>query len=228
MANEIQRVIYFPYQFLTAEDFKAEQQYHITMRELQNKHAYSQGVLNGLAVRHLDERNVSIQPGMALDAGGRAIFVLEETLYVVPPNHTVIYLELRTRDIQDKDGRVFRKAEYPEILSGPSAPTGAIRLATIQWDQHGNIAACDDSTRLQAGPKGIRQLEGPLRIAPPGTQPRAELRGVQLFVHGDLGIDGNLVFTETSYGGSAQDFGDYAKRLPRSPRSDVAENYVSD
>jgi hypothetical protein len=226
MANEIQRVNYFPYQFLTAEDFTAERDYHIRMRELQNKHTYSPGVLDGLAVRHLDGRNVSIQPGMALNAEGRAIIVLEETPYVVPQDHTAIYLELRTRDIQDKDGRVFRKAEYPEILSGPSAPAGAIQLATIRWDARGNITGCDDSTRRQAGPKGIRQLDGPLRIGPPDMQLPTKLSAseIKLYVGGDLGINGNLALTGDVFGRTGTGFDTYG--TPSG--SDVAENYVSE
>jgi len=224
MPNEIERVHYFDYQFLTAQDFTAEQNYHKKMREFQNKYTYAPGVLDGLTVqKHASKNALIIQPGMALDAEGQAIIVSAAIEYEPSGRPDAIYLQLSTRDILDDQARVIRKAEGPKILPGPPEPAGAIQLAKITWNQQGNIIDCDDSVRPQAGPRGLRQIEGPLRIGPPG-RPRAEISGVRLYVDGDLGIEGSLALTGEVYGATGNVFDNYASRS----RSDVAENYVSE
>ncbi|HNG37303.1 MAG TPA: hypothetical protein PK068_12090, partial [Nitrosomonas sp.] len=46
--NNIERLNYFTGQFLEADDFKAEQEYHIRMRRIGNRLLYSgSGVLDG-------------------------------------------------------------------------------------------------------------------------------------------------------------------------------------
>lgn len=72
----IERLNYFNGQQLAAADFRAEQQYHLTVRRLLNRSLYSPGVAAGLEVTvEPDQRTVLVAPGIALDDAGREIIL---------------------------------------------------------------------------------------------------------------------------------------------------------
>jgi hypothetical protein len=78
MAEDILRVNYFTYQFLTAEDFLAEQAYHRRMRrELALAH-FGTGVVHGLGVEPAGQTSVMVRPGYAVDPTGAALLVTDE------------------------------------------------------------------------------------------------------------------------------------------------------
>ncbi len=83
MATEgIERLHYFPRQFLSAEDFKVEQTYHCDMRRRHNTGYRTQGIATGLELVELElagddaGADVFVQPGMAVDSAGREIVIL--------------------------------------------------------------------------------------------------------------------------------------------------------
>lgn len=78
MTSPPKRPNYFAGQVLTADDFRAEQEYHRKKRQLLNRMLHGYGVVCGLRVvpaRH--PARVIVEPGLALDAAGREIVLPE-------------------------------------------------------------------------------------------------------------------------------------------------------
>src|SRR5262245_7921883 len=80
----LERLNYYNGQRLEANDLKLEQEYHIRVRRRLNKYLLSTGIAEGLEVRReVDDKgqstnSVIVSPGLALDAEGREIILLEE------------------------------------------------------------------------------------------------------------------------------------------------------
>ena len=75
----LDRLNYYNGQRLEAGDLKLEQEYHIRTRRWLNKSLYSPGIASGLEVRaQTGTAKVIVSPGLALDAEGREILLLEE------------------------------------------------------------------------------------------------------------------------------------------------------
>jgi hypothetical protein len=77
--DPLDRLNYFNSQRLEAVDFRVEQLYHMRVRRWLNRALYSAGIASGLEVtKHpTDKHAVVVSPGLALDALGREIIVLE-------------------------------------------------------------------------------------------------------------------------------------------------------
>jgi hypothetical protein len=76
--SPIDRVRYYDGEFLRAFDFSDEQTYHMEMRRRLNRYLHLYGIVQGLELVDSIEggvEQVSIQPGLAIDAFGREIFV---------------------------------------------------------------------------------------------------------------------------------------------------------
>ncbi|HVZ40998.1 MAG TPA: right-handed parallel beta-helix repeat-containing protein [Candidatus Kapabacteria bacterium] len=82
-ADEITRLNYYERQFLGARDFQTEQEYHIEMRRRHNLAHHVWGIVAGLELEEIpkegtvDEVDVYINPGIAIDGFGREIVVLD-------------------------------------------------------------------------------------------------------------------------------------------------------
>jgi len=77
---DIKRLHYFNHQFLVESDFTDEQQYHLVMRRRHNAALHDYGVADGLAVSRSGDREITIQPGMAIDRGGRELVLLDSRI----------------------------------------------------------------------------------------------------------------------------------------------------
>ncbi|MCX9024761.1 MAG: hypothetical protein OIN85_01545 [Candidatus Methanoperedens sp.] len=66
---EVERMRYFDGLFLKQEEFNLEQNYHIRMRRLHNRHLHTQGIVWGLDVKVVSGK-VVVGPGMAINAVG--------------------------------------------------------------------------------------------------------------------------------------------------------------
>jgi hypothetical protein len=235
MANEIERVRYFDYQFLTAKDFTDEQNYHIQMRELQNKYMFSPGIVDGLTVRiGSDQRSLTVGPGMAIDEQGRAIIVSEPLTHPFPPNTRpdYVYLTLTTSEQKDERGQTVRIVQGPQVTTDGSA--GAIRLARLTWTGGGIIGDCDPAAGQKASSKGVDlasfmqktggTVTGRLNVGgetPGDADLRAMDRTVRFFVQGDVAIEGSLSVSQQLFtrNGAIQSLGQ--------TRGDIAEVYAS-
>jgi hypothetical protein len=81
----LDRLNYYNGQRLEASDLKLEQEYHIRTRRWLNKSLYKPGIASGLDIRaEKDSRIVVVSPGLALDAEGREMLLLEEERIFVP------------------------------------------------------------------------------------------------------------------------------------------------
>ena len=162
----VKRLNYFNHQFLGEQDFKDEQAYHIKMRRLHNRLFHSWGVVEGLEVRKKDEREITVEPGAAIDKEGR------EILLSVPARHDLaqfrdtshIYVTIAYKELKEEaDFRAVGGAEdYHRITESPEIsvrkdepPSGepAVTLARVHLGEHGIIRHIDmsDSVRRFAG-----------------------------------------------------------------------------
>lgn len=74
--STIDRVRYYDGEFLRAFDFSDEQTYHMEMRRRLNRYLHLFGIVQGLnLVSPSGSTDVSIMPGLAIDAFGREIYV---------------------------------------------------------------------------------------------------------------------------------------------------------
>lgn len=67
MADEFKRMRYFDGLFLKAEEFNLEQNYHLRMRRLHNRHFHTWGIVTGLEVVSDGGCKVIVEEGMALN-----------------------------------------------------------------------------------------------------------------------------------------------------------------
>ncbi len=66
---EVKRMRYFDGLFLKQDEFNLEQNYHIRMRRLHNRHLHTQGIVWGLDVK-VESGKVVVEPGMAINTVG--------------------------------------------------------------------------------------------------------------------------------------------------------------
>lgn len=77
----LDRLNYFNGQRLAAPDLRVEQDYHIRIRRWLNRTLFTPGIADGLEVRvsPSSARTVIVSPGLAIDASGREVILIEET-----------------------------------------------------------------------------------------------------------------------------------------------------
>jgi YVTN family beta-propeller protein len=133
----IQRLNYFNGQFLRENDFKVEQNYHLSMRRSHNQRAHAPGIVHGLEVV-AGTSQVVVKPGIAIDPDGREIVVAADITVTVSAGagnaYVVIALdESKTDRATDPDPIQFetRWTETPVASAAAVVPAGAIALAQI-------------------------------------------------------------------------------------------------
>lgn len=81
-----ERIRFFDGQRLFAADLQALEEFNRQMRWLHNQSLHQAGVASGYAmVGNRDDRQVTIQPGYAIDSGGREIVLTQPEVLQVPP-----------------------------------------------------------------------------------------------------------------------------------------------
>jgi len=71
----LERNRYFYGKLLTVRDFESEQKYFNAKRRLLNRLLHGTGIVSGLQVVRVDDKTVSVEPGVALDQLGREVVV---------------------------------------------------------------------------------------------------------------------------------------------------------
>ena len=149
---------YFDRQFLRAQDFRDEQDYHIDRRRRHNTGFHSYGVVEGLEVVPDTGTRVNIQPGWAIDSQGREIVL-------AAPGHSVdtggasveiwiSYPDPEPQSDPSTDPGVLgntRIHEEPVVGFGTAVPADGVWLATV--------AAADPVTAGNIN-NGVRQFAG--------------------------------------------------------------------
>jgi len=141
----LERLNYYNGQRLEASDFKTEQDYHIRTKRWLNKSLYSAGIARGLDVRPITEGPkkdtpfVAVGPGLALDAEGREIILLEETIvevqsYAGTDESTVVgnYLVIEYTE----EAIAYEKGGCAVRVPGTS-----VNKSTTNWDGPSRIQA---------------------------------------------------------------------------------------
>lgn len=89
------RVRYFDGQLLSADDFRAEQQYHMRMRHLHNKVLHGPGIASGFEVsvsNGTSSLSVVIAPGFAIDEEGHEIILNAPIKLTISDKHSPQYV----------------------------------------------------------------------------------------------------------------------------------------
>ena len=93
MAEEIKKLNYFDGLFLKEEELQLEQEYHVRMRRLHNRHLHSYGVVYGLDLERLSSVEVQVTAGMALDLFSDPKFGESSSREVILPQSQPVNLE---------------------------------------------------------------------------------------------------------------------------------------
>lgn len=166
MADYPRRVNFVAGQVLSAEDLQIEQDYHRSMRQLQNR-VHGHGVIRGLEVA-AGEDGIVISPGIAIDAQGREL-VLAEPRNVRLDSQSrrqsdilLVWAETPERRIPGPDGQelVTLWIERPEEMLAPPGhgPPDVVRLARIAFSDQGEVRI--DRSVCSRHPLGDQQATG--------------------------------------------------------------------
>jgi len=161
----MKRLNYFTHQFLGEQDFKDEQAYHREMRYRHNRSLHGWGVVEGLEVKKKGEREITVEPGTAIDNEGRELILtnpVSRDLSSFDRNsHTYITLSYaETWDEEDRHsaggvGGYTRVTESPEILERRHlhADGAAVTLARVHINEVGHVhkIEMEPSVRKRAG-----------------------------------------------------------------------------
>jgi hypothetical protein len=127
-ARSVERPRFFDRQQLFASDLDAITAFHQAMREEHNRNLHQPGVGNGFAVSgRRGDREVSVQPGYALNAQGQEIVLVDVHVEPVPPvaaerNGEPVVFDLTVSYPSDDD------LEEAETREGVCRARGVVRL----------------------------------------------------------------------------------------------------
>ena len=158
------RMNHFDRQFLRAQDFADEQDYHLDRRRRHNKFFHSEGIVDlpeGLEVVQQAGHRVTVQTGWAVDKEGREMVVLvAQDLTITrtgagPVEIYISYPDPEPLSDESTDPGIIgftRVHERAEIFRVPgdaeTQPPKSLWLATVNMDGSGNII--DIADRRQA------------------------------------------------------------------------------
>lgn len=127
-ARFTERIKFFDGQRLFASDLQDVEQFNREMRWLHNQSLHQAGVASGYAVTgNKDDREVTIEPGYALDSSGREIVLTQPEVIQVPPvandgQGNPVYYDLTVSYPDD------RRLKETETRDGVCAARGGVRL----------------------------------------------------------------------------------------------------
>jgi hypothetical protein len=147
----IKRVHYFDHQFLKVHDFQAEQDYHVHMRRRHNRLLHGWGVVEGLAVNQKSPRDITIEPGMAIDSQGREIVISSPVTcqLVSVDRNTHVFISLAYDELYD-DADHYSSGGIEEFIrlteaykieesKEPARDGSVITLARVRLNENGQI-----------------------------------------------------------------------------------------
>ncbi len=174
----VERLQFFHGQRLAAEDLQDLEQFNREMRWLHNQSLHQPGVGSGYAVTgNKGDREVTIQPGYAIDSLGREIVLTQTLVEQVPPvaddgfGFPVSY----DLTVSYPDDQQLEETETREGICLPRGARGVVRRReepVFCWVRLG-----PDPDRLPVDPILRQQLDDELRI----RLARAEVLNCQLY-----------------------------------------------
>ena len=198
--GEIERLNYFTGQFLEADDFKSEQEYHIRMRRIGNRLLYSgSGVLDGgfqVTSTESKPQSITISSGTGVDTEGRELVIVTPLVWDIPNGLTgtsyvtLEYLEKKTKAEVFTDDKSIVK-DYTRWSEAPKVNFNKnktdinenlqIIIAQITLDSNGEVI--NQLTRYEERqyPKvkfpGDLTVSGNVGIGTPSPGARLEISG---------------------------------------------------
>ena len=145
IATEL-RPNYYKGQLLQAEDFLAEQNFHVDARLKHNRRLHHWGIVKGLAVSHKGENIIIVHPGVAIDKSGHEIELTEALDIVIThsvPNSMLnvglAYEESAASTAEAGAERNRSECRAMIVVSDESEESEGVTLAIIRLDGHGRI-----------------------------------------------------------------------------------------
>lgn len=129
-SDQIQRLHYFDNQFLKAEDFTTEQEYHLEMRRRHNRGLHTKGVAEGLQIRKTNEKQITVTAGFAIDENGNEIILLKD-----------LPISLADTTKYPKDSTIYVFAEYKEKREKPQPETSTDENQSTRFFENAVINA---------------------------------------------------------------------------------------
>ncbi len=140
--EDIKRLNYYDHQFLRAEDFIAEQKYHLDMRRRHNQNLHTFGIVWGLDVKSESDGIVSVSAGEAIDRNGQEMIFAGGRLQLNAAAEgtdsyiTIKYEEVKSDRTEETGGAGFtRKTEKPIVAPSstkPVEPSDFLTLAKLK------------------------------------------------------------------------------------------------
>jgi len=212
--DQIQRLHYFDQQFLKAEDFTTEQEYHLEMRRRHNSVLHTKGVAKGLQIKKKDNKTITVIAGTAIDGNGNEIVLLKdfsislEDTIKYPKDSTVYifasYVETRdkrqteTSDDPNLSTRFFENAVIKDDNKEPTKDPKIVRLGRLKFDQNGNVPDQDGNVLDEAQflNSGFRE-EAAAKL--PGFSISIQQLKTKVVAEGTKPIDAGLEFPVPTY-----------------------------
>lgn len=144
---------YFQGKLMNARDMVTEQEYHASRLETVTRLTDGAGIVSGLTISEFsetdDELQLTVEPGLAIDPGGRPIVVRNPTTRTVPtPNGDAVYIYIEpsteTKDpvpvpgkepMDDEDSEENRVLEVFEISARETSPEGYKTPASVDLSE---------------------------------------------------------------------------------------------
>jgi len=155
----IQRLNYFTGQFLREDDFKLEQDYHLSMRRKHNKSAHTPGIVYGLEVV-AGASQVIVKAGMAIDNDGREIVLETDAMVAINATHAnayvVIALEEKKTDKAVDPDPIKLETRWTEtalpavVVDLPAGAVGLAQVAAVAGN--GAVTLKSDYRRIDSAP----------------------------------------------------------------------------
>lgn len=211
------RMNWFDRQFLRAQDFADDQDYALDRRHRHNRLLHTEGVADGLTVTgEKESTTITIAPGMALDAAGRELVLLESITETLPSSlgqatAAEVYLVYEEQAVEPSTdpgvtGKATRVREAARIAfrpvtataavpvsptPGPAGQVPGVLLATLQLTGGKLKSEPANGVRRQAGAL-LQEAALPELLLKVAQRPQAEWPGLSGKAAKTIGVDGNL------------------------------------
>lgn len=216
--NVDKRLRYFSQQFLRAQDFIDEQEYHRDRQQRHTRLFHTPGIAEGLAVTaQVGASEAEVSPGTAVDGEGRQIVLTgsQPASLIAHAGQTVLLVISYKEEPSDRatvgleeNTRWHEEPRVEAYLESDAPPTDThIRLARLMVNDGGTVAEHSDEVRVDAGVRLGGDLQtSKLTLSRLGVDPslwptlssndpgRADLTG-DLRVTGELRIDRETYLT---------------------------------
>lgn len=145
------RMNYYKGEFLHADDFQCEQDFHSSLRKTHNLSLHTSGIVNGLEVI-AGTGGVTVKKGMAIDLKGRELILESDQNVSVASqtNVTIIYVEI---DDPETDEGGFKGVKQKTVTCKVIAGTDSDGIIlTNVTNASANPVTLDNSNRLYSTP----------------------------------------------------------------------------